>query len=78
MMLMTVILIQKKNAMWHSKVSQDTLEHLRFMKFEGGTQECEIEADDCFKKLIMTIKKNQDIYALETMMRKNNLKLRYI
>ena len=55
-----------------------TLEHLGFMKFEGGTQECEIGADDCFKKLVRSANKNQDIYALETMMSGNNLKLRYI
>ena len=73
MKLMTVILIQKKNAMWHSKVSQRTLEHLGFMKFEGGTQECEIGVDDCFKKLVREANKNQDRYALETMMSINNL-----
>ena len=55
-----------------------TLEHLGFMKFEGGTQECEIGVDDCFKKLIRLANKNHDIYALETMMSRNNLKLRYI
>ena len=75
---MTMILMQKKNAMWHSKFSQRTLEHLGFMKFEGGTQECEIGVDDCFKKLVRSANKNQDKYALETMMSRNNLKLRYI
>ena len=48
------------------------------MKFERGTQECEIGAEDCFKKLVRSANKNQDIYALETMMSRNNLKLRYI
>ena len=52
--------------MWHSKVSQKTLEHLGFMKFERGTQECEIGVDDCFKKLVRSANKNQDRYALET------------
>ena len=77
MKLMTVILMQKKDAMWHSKVSQKTLEHLGFMKL-GGTQECEVGADDCFKKLIRLVNKNQDKYALETMTSRNNLNLRYI
>ena len=57
MKLMTVILIQKKNAMWHSKISQKTLEHLGLMKFEGGTQECEIGANDGFKKLVRSANK---------------------
>ena len=58
MKLMTVILMQKKDATWHSKVSQNTLEHLGFMKLEGGTQECEVGFDDYFKKLIRSANKN--------------------
>jgi hypothetical protein len=58
MKLMTVILMQKKNAMWNSKVSQKTLEHLGFMKFERGTQECQIGADDYFRKLVRSANKN--------------------
>ena len=64
--------------MWHSKVSQKTLEHLGFMKFERGTQECEVGVDDCFKKLVRSASKNQDRYALEKIMSRNNMKLRYI
>ena len=75
MKLMTMILMQKKDAMWNSEVSQRPFE---FMKLEGGTQECEVGADDYFKKLIRSADKNQDKYALETMMSRNNMNLRYI
>ena len=48
------------------------------MKFERGTQECEIGFDDSFKKIVRSANKNQDKYALEIMMSRNNLNLRYI